>query len=59
MRENSLLAPQRPVDRKENPHDGKIMTDRVDQMWGADMTQTVTTGAGRANVFNCISLSLI
>ena len=29
MRENSLLAPQRPVDREEHPHDGTIMTDRV------------------------------
>ena len=27
------------------------MTDRVDQMWGTDMTQTVTTGEGRAYVF--------
>ena len=26
MRENSLLAPQRPVDREEHPHDGTIMT---------------------------------
>ena len=50
MRENSLLAPQRPVDREEHPHDGTIMTDRVDQMWGTDMTQTVTTGEGRAYV---------
>ena len=47
MRENSLLAPQRPVDREEHPHDGTIVTDRVDQMWGTDMTQTVTTGEGR------------
>jgi len=51
MRENHLLAPQRPVDREEHPHDGTIMTDRVDQMWGTDMTQTVTTGEGRAYVF--------
>ena len=28
-----------------------MMTDRVDQMWGTDMTQTVTTGEGRAYVF--------
>jgi putative transposase len=48
MGENSLLASQRPVDREEHPHDGTIMTDRVDQMWGTDMTQTVTTVEGRA-----------
>ena len=28
-----------------------MMTDRVDQMWGTDMTQTVTTAKGRAYVF--------
>jgi len=51
MKENGLLAPQRPADRAKHPHDGTIMTDRVDQMWGTDMTQTVTTGEGRAYVF--------
>ena len=48
MRESSLFAPKRPVDREEHPHDVMIMTDRVDQMWGTDMTQTVTTVEGRA-----------
>jgi hypothetical protein len=43
MAENRLLAPQRPVDREEHLHDGRITTDRVDQMWGTDMTQTITT----------------
>ena len=51
MLENSLLVPQRPVDKEEHPHDGTIMTDRVDQMWGTDMTQMITTGEGRAYVF--------
>lgn len=51
MKENGLLAPQRPVDREDHPHDGTIVTDRVDQVWGTDMTQTVTTGEGRAYVF--------
>ena len=51
MKENGLLAPQRPADREKHPHDGTIMTDSVDQMWGTDMTQTVTTGEGRAYVF--------
>ena len=51
MLENSLIAPQRPEDKEEHPHDGTIMTDRVDQMWGTDMTQMITTGEGRAYVF--------
>ena len=45
------VCAKRPVDREEHPHDVMIMTDRVDQMWGTDMTQTVTTVEGRAYVF--------
>ncbi|WP_373504122.1 transposase [Aestuariivirga sp.] len=51
MKENGLLAPQRPADRAEHPHDGTITTDRVDQVWGSAMTQTVTIAEGRAYVF--------
>ncbi|MBC7152731.1 MAG: DDE-type integrase/transposase/recombinase, partial [Rhizobium sp.] len=51
MNENNLLAPQRPVQRDAHPHDGTIVTDRVDEVWGTDMTQTVTTREGRAYVF--------
>lgn len=51
MKEHNLLAPQRPVQRDAHPHDGKIVTERVDQVWGTDMTQMVTTGEGRAYVF--------
>jgi putative transposase len=32
-------------------HNGTIVTDRVDEVWGTDMTQTVTTDQGRAYVF--------
>lgn len=51
MNENNLLAPQRPLQRDAHPHDGTIVTDRVDEVWGTDMTQTVTTQEGRAYVF--------
>lgn len=51
MKENNLLAPQRPVQRDAHPHDGTIVTDRVDEVWGTDMSQTVTTREGRAYVF--------
>ena len=51
MKANDLLAPQRPVQRDTHPHDGTIVTDRVDDVWGTDMTQTVTTREGRAYVF--------
>jgi len=38
MKENNLLAPQRPVQRDAHPHDGTIVTERVDQVWGTDMS---------------------
>src|SRR3954463_15658612 len=51
MREHDLLAPQR-VGRPHGPkaHDGTITTERVDLMWGSDLT-SVTTGEGQAAVF--------
>ena len=32
-KENNLSAPQRPVQRDAHPHDGTIVTDKVDQVW--------------------------
>jgi transposase InsO family protein len=51
MKENGLLAPHRPRVRPEHLHEGTIVTERVDEVWGTDMTQTVTTDQGRAYVF--------
>ena len=51
MRENGLLAPHRVGRTDAKRHDGTIITDRVNEMWGTDMTQTVTAGEGRAYVF--------
>jgi transposase InsO family protein len=50
-REHGLLAHQRPG-RPHGPraHDGTITTDRVDLMWGTDLT-SVMTGEGQAAVF--------
>jgi len=51
MREHDLLAPSR-LGRPHGPkaHDGTIRTDRVDTMWGTDLTSTLT-GEGQASVF--------
>jgi putative transposase len=57
MKHNNLLAPQRPLQRDAHPHDGTIVTARVDQVWGTDMTQTITTGEGRAYVFIAVEHS--
>ena len=51
MKDHGLLAPHRAQPRSGRPHDGTIITDRVDQVWGTDMTQTLTTAEGRAYVF--------
>ena len=50
-REHGLLAPQR-AGRPRGPrtHDGTITTERVDLMWGTDLT-SVTTGEGQVAVF--------
>lgn len=52
MRENGLLAPTR-VGRAHGPkaHDRTITTQRPDEMWGTDMTTTVTLAEGSAAVF--------
>jgi len=51
MREQGLLAHQRlGAARGPRSHDGTISTERVDTMWGTDLT-TVLTGEGQAAVF--------
>ena len=51
MRAHGLLAPQR-AGRPHGPkaHDGTIRTERVDEMWGTDLT-SVLTGEGVASIF--------
>ena len=51
MGENGLLAPHRVGRNQEKTHDGTIVTDKVNEMWGTDMSQTVTLEQGRAYVF--------
>jgi transposase InsO family protein len=51
MREHGLLAHQRMgAPHGSKAHDGRVTTDRVDAMWGADLT-SVMTGEGQAAVF--------
>jgi len=52
MREHGLQAPHR-VGHPHGPraHDGTIMTEAPDMMWGTDMTTTVTASEGGASVF--------
>ncbi len=51
MRENNLLAPSRVgAPRGPRAHDGTIIPERVDLMWGTDLTTTLT-GEGQVAVF--------
>jgi putative transposase len=51
MREHGLLAPSRTgPPRGPRSHDGTIIPETVDAMWGADLT-TTRTGEGQAAVF--------
>jgi putative transposase len=51
MRENHLLAPTRVgAPRGPRAHDGTIIPERVDLMWGTDLTMTLT-GEGQVAVF--------
>src|ERR1043165_1525200 len=54
MRQNNLLAPTR-VGSPRGPrnHDGTIIPDTVDVMWGTDLTTTIT-GEGQVAVFVAI-----
>jgi transposase InsO family protein len=51
MRAHDLLAPTR-LGRPQGPraHDGTIRTERVDAMWGTELTSTLT-GEGQASIF--------
>src|SRR3954464_15380263 len=54
MRENNLLAPTRAgVPRGPRSHDGTIIPEAVDTMWGTDLTTTLT-GEGQVAVFVAI-----
>ena len=51
MRNHDLLAPSRVgTPRGPRNHDGTIIPERVDTMWGTDLTATIT-GEGQAAVF--------
>jgi len=67
MREHGLQAPHRVGRRRGSvAHDGMITTKKPNEMWGTDMTATVTTDEGQAAVmiavdhcsFECVGIHL-
>ncbi len=51
MGAHGLLAPHRVGRPRTHAHDGTIVTETVNTMWGTDMTETVTVAEGVARVF--------
>jgi transposase InsO family protein len=55
MRENQLLSPSRQPDaRPSNPHEGRIVTETPNLLWGTDATATFTEEDGQVTVFAAI-----
>ena len=55
LRENQLLSPARqPEPVRSHPHEGTIIAERPNQMWGTDATTTVTGAEGTVTVFAAI-----
>jgi transposase InsO family protein len=55
LREQQLLSPARlPEPVAANPHEGTIVTEAPDQMWGTDATATFTEAEGAVTVFAAI-----
>lgn len=47
MRENGLLSPHRHLPRQDAAHDGRIITEAPNLMWGTDATQIPTVLDGK------------
>jgi len=55
LRQHQLLSPARqPEPPPINPHEGTIVTDAPQQMWGTDATQTSTDEDGTVTIFAAI-----
>ncbi len=55
LRQNGLLSPARQPDpARSNPHEGTILTEAPNQMWGTDATATFTDVEGSVTVFAAI-----
>lgn len=55
LRNNQLLSPARQPDPvRTNPHEGTIVTELPNQMWGTDATATFTEAEGTVTVFAAI-----
>jgi putative transposase len=55
LRQNQLLSPSRqPQPVVSNPHEGTILAEAPNQIWGTDATATLTETEGRITIFAAI-----
>ena len=54
MRENQLLSPHRRPQGKRDPHQGRITTERPDEMWGTDGVRIETVEDGWVWTFSAV-----
>ena len=54
MRENQLLSPHRRPQGKLDPHEGTIVTERPDEMWGTDGVRIETVEDGWVWTFSAV-----
>lgn len=54
MRENGLLSPHRWPQGKTNEHDGRIVTDAPNEMWGTDGSRILTQDEGWVWLFGTV-----
>jgi putative transposase len=55
LREHQLLSPARqPAPVRNNPHEGTIVAQAPNQMWGTDATATFTVAEGAVTIFAAI-----
>lgn len=54
LREHQMLSPARPPEPARDPHDGTIVTEAPNQMWGTDATMTFTAAEGTVTIFAAI-----
>ncbi|MEX3581829.1 MAG: hypothetical protein VB137_02950 [Burkholderia sp.] len=54
MREHGLLSPHRRPQKPPNVHDGRMTTDRPNEMWGADGAKVQTVDEGLVWIFAAV-----
>ena len=55
LRQHQLLSPARQLEPvRSNPHEGTIVTEAPNQMWGTDATATSTQAEGQVTIFAAI-----